>query len=51
MWQIIAVILAIAGALGYLIWYSLKGRKREGSCPNCAMHEKIEAARKRQPAK
>lgn len=51
MGQLMVVIVALVGAVAYLVWYGLKGRKKEGSCPNCALHEKIAQARKRQPIK
>jgi hypothetical protein len=49
--QGIIVAAAVAAAVGYLLWFYLRGRKSHQDCPDCPAKEKIAQARKRNPVR
>jgi hypothetical protein len=40
-WQNMTVIVALAGAVGFLTWRYFRRKSKPGACANCMAHQKL----------
>jgi hypothetical protein len=39
LWQTLVIAIIVVGAVAYLAYHYIAGRKQKGSCPNCRVHD------------
>lgn len=42
LWQQIAIGILLAGAIGYLAWHFIRGRKKKDPCAHCAAKQSLD---------